>query len=273
MPSGAWKRIRRLIPAAAALVCIFSCELFEYSPYEVPARDRGDARLAAELSRIASTDGPERSFSFAVIADIQSTYDELKDGVGKINADSSIRFVLVAGDLTQYGLLREFEWVRDGLDRLDAPYLPVIGNHDALANGTEIFRRMFGPLDFSFTYRGARFVIFNDNVWQFDAPVPDTAWLDAELSSAAPESLRLVPVTHIPPWGDQMTPALDTALTEMFARHHATLCVFAHLHNYHFHVGDAERRPYVVADNMGGRNFVKITLAEDTIFTVERVFF
>lgn len=269
----AGKSVRRFVAAAAASIflILLSCRQFEYSPYVIPLNDGGDARLAGALGRIALTEGPQRGFSFAVIADIQSAYDDLRDCVRRLNADTGIRFVFVAGDLTQYGLLREFEWVRKGLDRLHAPYLPILGNHDALSNGPEIFRRLFGSLDYSFAYRGTKFVVFNDNAWEFAAAVPDLAWLESELET--PDSLRLIPVAHIPPWADQSNSALDSAMTEKFARHRTTLCVYGHTHHFRLQTGTDARRPYVVADNIADRNFAKITLSEDSTFTVERVFF
>jgi 3',5'-cyclic-AMP phosphodiesterase len=265
------KSVRRFICAAAASVLLLSCRQFEYSPYVVPRSDGGDAWLADALGRIALTDGPERGFSFAVIADIQSAYDDLRDCVRRVNADTGIRFVFVAGDLTQYGLLREFEWVRDGLCRLKMPFLPVLGNHDALANGPEIFGRLFGRLDYSFVYRGTKFVVFNDNAWEFAAPVPDLVRLESELES--PDSLRLIPVAHIPPWGDQLSPRVDSAMTEKFARHRTTLCVFAHTHHFRLQTEAGERRPFLVADNIADRNYAKVTLSEDSTFIVERIFF
>ena len=263
--------VLRFIRAAAAAVLLFSCRQFEYSPYVIPRSDGGDAWLADALGRIALTDGPQRGYSFAVIADIQSAYDDLRDCVRHVNADTGIRFVFVNGDLTQYGLLREFEWIRDGLGRLKAPYLPVLGNHDALANGPEIFLRLFGSLNYSFAYRGTKFVVFNDNAWEFATPVPDLAWLESELES--PDSLRLIPVAHIPPWGDQISPPVDSAMTEKFARHRTMLCVFAHTHHFRLQYEANERRPFLVADNIADRNYAKVTLSEDSAFTVERIFF
>jgi 3',5'-cyclic-AMP phosphodiesterase len=264
-----WRRWP-LLSALTAMIGLSACRLVEYSAYAVPKGNGGDTRVASALARISMSDGPEPGFSIAVISDIQNSYDELGDAVRDINGDDSIRFVLVAGDLTQYGLLREYEWVEERLDGLRAPYLTVIGNHDALANGVDIYRKLFGPLDHSFTYRGTRFILFNDNVWQFDHPVPDLAWLDSEMAAAG--SLKLVPVAHIAPSGDQIDPDLKTAMTELFGKHGTTLCIFGHSHAYSAGTEGAGGRPFVIADNIADRNWLKITFT-DTAYALERVFF
>lgn len=272
MRSRIWAGHGRLPAMVAALACISACRWFELSPYAVPERDRGQEWHALTMSEVSRTDGTGRAFSFAVIADVQSAYDELQDAVGRINADSSIRFVIVGGDITQQGLQREFEWVKRSMDDLHTPYLPVIGNHDCLANGVDAFRRLFGPLDYSFTYRGTRFVLFNSNDWEFEGTVPDTAWLESELESA-PDSLRLVTVSHIPPWGDQLAGRIGDGLMDLFARRGVDLSIHGHQHNYHFERHDGGGKvPYVLADNVEDRNFVKITLL-DSGLSVERIHF
>jgi predicted phosphodiesterase len=254
----------------AALCCILSCRIFEYSAYQVPTEDTGQDQLAGSLDRLAATDGTERAFSFAVYADIQSAYDELNDGVNRINTDPTIRFSLVAGDLTQHGTLREYEWVNDGLEGLKTPFFAVIGNHDAIANGKKIFERKYGPFDYSFTYRGIKFVVFNDNVWEFDSNVPDMVWLDSALN--APDSVRVIAVAHIPPNGDQISPSLDSAMTEMFVRHNVLFGIFGHQHNWHIESSDSTRFRFLVVDNVADRNYAKVTI-EDTVVHIERVFY
>jgi Icc-related predicted phosphoesterase len=244
--------------------------VFEYSTYQVPTEDTGEERLNGSVARLAATDGPERAFSFAVFADIQSAYDELNDGVTDINKDTSIRFSLVGGDLTQHGTLREFEWVNDGLAGLKSPFFAVIGNHDAIANGKKIFNRKYGPFDYSFTYRRIKFVVFNDNVWEFDKNVPDMVWLDSALN--APDSVRVIAVAHIPPDGDQIDSALHANLVDMFVRHRVLIGIFGHQHNWHIDTGDSTGFPHLVVDNVADRNYAKVSI-EDSVVRIERVFY
>ena len=150
--------------AAAALGLLAACSLFEFSPYEVPARGENPAgeapsRTAAHVGRLeALAKRAGTPFRFAVLADSHSDYDDLADAVASLNADSTLDFVILAGDFTQYGLLKEYEWFRVIMDRLSIPYVTVIGNHDAQANGEAVYRSVFGPLDYAFTFGGVRFV-------------------------------------------------------------------------------------------------------------------
>jgi Icc protein len=191
--------------------------------------------------------------------------------VARLNADSTLDFVILAGDFTQYGLLKEYGWFRGIMDRLAVPYVTVIGNHDAQANGEAVYRSVFGPLDYAFTYGGVRFVCANTNAWEFSARVPDWTFLEAELASAG-DSLRLFTVSHVPPFGDQMAGSGGEKWAALMARHRVELSIHGHQHNHRFEetYGDGVR--YLVADNVGDRSYALVTVA-DTEITAERVEF
>ena len=67
---------------------------------------------------------------------------------------------------------------------MDKPYLPVIGNHDFIANGPLIFEKMYGPFDYSFKLGKFKFVAVNTNSIEFayDGSVPNMNWLKSQLS-------------------------------------------------------------------------------------------
>lgn len=270
-------RLVSVAATASALGVLAACSLFEFSPYQVPSRgedsvDESPSGTSAHVGRLeALAKRAALPFSFAVLADTHSDYDDLADAVARLNADTDIDFVIVAGDLTQYGLLREFEWFRDIMNRLEKPYVTVPGNHDALANGETVYRLVFGPLDYDFTFGGVRFVCANTNAWEFTANVPDWTGLEAGLAAAG-DSLRLFTVSHVPPFGDQMAGPDADRWVALMARHRVELSIHGHQHNHRFEetYGDGVR--YLVADNVGDRNFARVTVA-DTGVAVERVVF
>jgi 3',5'-cyclic-AMP phosphodiesterase len=180
----AWRgALLPLIPAALlqlfATACVQST-LFDTEPEE---SDQTRVNLEALAAR-----GPAPSpFKLVVIADNHDEYDDLARTVQVINARHDIEFVLVLGDMTDRGLLREYEWTHEILARLDVPFLTVIGNHDALSDGTTIYRRLYGPLDYAFEYGGFEFVLFNSNTLEFPGAAPDRQWLtDRTAGSSAP---------------------------------------------------------------------------------------
>ena len=79
----------------------------------------------------------------------------------------------------------EFEKQRDILNRLNVPYVCLLGNHDCLATGKEVFNTIFGDENFSFTAGNVRFVCLNTNALEFDysEAVPDFSFLERELQN------------------------------------------------------------------------------------------
>lgn len=259
------------ISIASTGVLLCACGLFEYSPFTVPAAGDESGLTAIHLERIARTDGAgQKSFEFAVLADVQGSYDQLSAAVERINSDTSIDFVVVAGDLTQLGYRKEYRWCTGILAGLVPPYLMVIGNHDIQSNGMEIYRRMFGPLDFSFHYRGVKFVFYNDNAREFPCCVPDFTWLERELGEGG-DSLRKIAVSHCPPFGDQLNKASSKTLTEIYSRNWVVLSIHGHLHRAVSPGISGHHVSYLVVDNAGDWNYSKVAVTE-TGFSVERVF-
>lgn len=153
----------------------------EPTPFDV---DPSEVDLTAKsLARIAARSPSTNTFKFVAIGDTHDDYSALSAAVAAINTRDDVAFVIVAGDQTDQGLLREFELTRDELARLDVPYVTVIGNHDALSNGPEVYRRMYGPFDYSFEIGAVKFIVFNSNSLEFPGDVvPDRAWLERQQS-------------------------------------------------------------------------------------------
>ncbi len=93
------------------LVYVISCfflacsDQFSYSPY-LTNPDRHNINEKNIQALIAESNEEFFSFSFAVIADSHTSYDEL-DIFRKRIAKDSVSFVISAGDITETGLLSD----------------------------------------------------------------------------------------------------------------------------------------------------------------------
>jgi 3',5'-cyclic-AMP phosphodiesterase len=133
----------------------------------------------------------------AIISDTHNYYREIKDQVASINKNGPYSFVIVTGDITNIALLDEYQEAHSQFSELKSPYMVVVGNHDLLANGEKIFHRIYGSEDFSFDFKGTRFVLFNNNNWESSRITPDLNWIQQELTRL-PAVNRKVVISHCP---------------------------------------------------------------------------
>ncbi|MBQ0056308.1 MAG: metallophosphoesterase [Bacteroidales bacterium] len=192
----------------AVLLTFCGCDMLRFHPNE--ARFDGETGLTARHIETVEQWGQGRtSFCFALISDTQRSYDDTADAVSWINRHPEIGFVMHAGDLTDFGLADEYEWMRRELQRLNCPWITAIGNHDMKSNGKEIYRAIFGPLNSSFTVGNTRFVVLNtvgsDNDGEDAAP--DFSYISAELAEISrinrlnPDSIsQSVVMMHVRPF-------------------------------------------------------------------------
>lgn len=111
---------------------------------------------------LSAEDGTVR---FALMADLHYSEGsrsvvDLRRCIRDINTRENLDFVMVAGDLTDFGTDEEISAVKNMLDSLDRPYYVVPGNHDAKwsESGCNTFRKVFGYETFEFLCKGWRFV-------------------------------------------------------------------------------------------------------------------
>lgn len=206
---------------------IVSCGKFTVSPY---VSNTPDSKLNNnQLTSIKNNEGTTSStFKIAVISDTHNYYNELEEQVEYINDHKDdYAFLIIGGDLTNLGLLGEFETTKKILQKLQIPYLSAIGNHDLLSNGSSIFDQMFGPRDFAFEFKQSKFIFFNNNNWESSGLVPDLDFVESELSSSAMTNNILV--AHVSPldsdrWSEQekadMQSLVDTYNVDYFLNGH-----------------------------------------------------
>jgi 3',5'-cyclic-AMP phosphodiesterase len=187
--------IKKTIFVSFLITLAASCK-FKYSPYAAatPKRLQNELNLGIITSQEASS-GAE--FKVAFLSDTHNYYDELHDAIKLINKNGPYSFVIIAGDITNYGLVEEYEQTLKQLNSLNYPYIVVAGNHDFLSKGSRIYERMFGKTDFSLTYKNVDFIFFNNNNWESPGAIPDKAWVKNTLdTSSAPFKVL---VAHVSP--------------------------------------------------------------------------
>ncbi|HQO02625.1 MAG TPA: metallophosphoesterase [Spirochaetota bacterium] len=168
------------MPALLLPGCYFD---LEYSPYMTNV-DYENLN-AGNLEKIAALEAGREygnTYRFGLISDTHHFYTETKKVIGIFNSRSDLDFVVIIGDTTNQGLLREFNWGYDVIKKLKYPYINIIGNHDCLDYGIEIFEKMYGPLNFSFSFLGTEFICFHNNNWE--SSEPDYGWLAQKASSS-----------------------------------------------------------------------------------------
>jgi len=179
MPAATRPPARVVAPALALL--LGAC--LEYSPHAIPLDAVHTDVHRKSLERLLATPAPE-TLRFAVVGDTQGDFDEVEEIVVVLNRIEDLAFVVQVGDFTGHGTGPEFRLMHDLLRKLRVPYFVVIGNHDLLANGGDIYDHMFGPRNLAFTYARTRFVLFDSNAveYGFHGTVPDLGLLREYLS-------------------------------------------------------------------------------------------
>lgn len=204
------------------------CDSFEYSPNQVYSKFSKVGLNAKNLELLHSRPQDD-TITIAFVGDSQRFYDELDLFIDTVNNIAGVDFVLLAGDISDFGLLTEFELINDMLAKLEKPYIGVVGNHDVVSRGELVFERMFGPLDFSFHYGGVKFVAHNTNGKEYmTGNVPDMNWLRSQLV-ASDSSEYFITVSHVPPFSNDFDENLVGAYTSLF-RETAPLLISLHGH-------------------------------------------
>jgi len=248
----------------AVLLCLSSCKgLFQYSPNEVRVEENQKGLNAKNLERLASL--PIRdSFRFAVFGDTQRFYEELDEFIKNVNARSDLSFVVLNGDITDFGMNREYKWIADRLAKLRVPYITIIGNHDMLANGRAVYKEMFGEEDFVFNFGNTRFVCFNSCSREVgsDGTIPHMAWLRGQLGATSRNS-RAILISHVPPFHNDFDHSLRQPFSEMLASSGVKLSIHSHLHQHSLSEPYNDGVQYLVSSAIGNREYSIISVNQE----------
>lgn len=148
------------------------------------------------------------SLKFAVMSDVHisigaPSVEGTAACVEDINKNPDIQFVIISGDIANFGADDELACAKNIFDKLNKPWFIVAGNHDATwsESGTNSFAKAFGYERFSFDAGGIKFLgtQCGPNVRMAPALIPRESmlWLDSCIN-ALPDNQPFVFVNHYP---------------------------------------------------------------------------
>ena len=218
------------------------------------------------------------SFKFAHVSDTHigshNSEEDLIRTVHSINDDSTLKFVIISGDITDFGTDSAFHVAKTILDSLNKPWYIIPGNHDAnwSESGTNSFKKIFGSETFKFEYGGYLFLgtVCGPNMRMSPGQVSreNIVWLDSTLKNLKDKNIPIIFVNHYPldsslnNWFDIMD-LLKTRNTQLI------LCGHGHAnHQFNFEgiPGIMGRSNLRAKKEVGGYNVVTI---KDGIVTYE----
>ncbi len=242
---------------------VSSCDYFEYHPYDIPSSGTGYHHINDKnIAVIEAMDQSRDTIRFAFMGDTQRYYDETVDFVKHLNRRTDVDFVIHGGDISDFGMTKEFQWVHDIMKKLTVPYVAMVGNHDLLGHGKDVFDDIYGDFNFAFIFRGTRFIFLNTNALEFDyaTPVPDFDYMFQFLEDK-PEVEQTIVAMHAQPFSEQFNNNVKFMFNKVIESYKNTLfCIHAHAHklmeNDFFNNGII----YYGCDAMVGRSYLLFTV-------------
>jgi len=238
---------------------LFSCNKFDYSHYQVlknEYRNINQNNISKFYNTITDT------VTIAVIGDTQRFYDATDKIITKINNTPNINFVVHTGDIVDFGTQEEYIWMHELLSSLNYPYVAVTGNHDLIGNGGEIYNLMYGDYNFSFTFNGNKFIYINTNSreYNFDKNVPDTEWLDVQLSDTSNYNNAII-LCHVSHLHVDFNSELVDEYTKVLRKYKKVLLsINGHLHDFSFTAPGSDNISYLNTYSTSREKFVLIKI-------------
>lgn len=206
----------------------------------------------------------------------QRADEDLIRTVNDINAQPDIDFVVITGDITEFGADKELEQAKSIIDQLNKPWYIIPGNHDSKwsESGNNTFVHVFGSERFSFEKGGFLFVgtASGPDMRMTPGLVPreQIVFLDSVLTHMADPAQPVIFINHYP---------LDNSLSnwyqiiDLLKKRNIQADLLGHGHanvysNFEGIPGIMGRSNLRAEKDTGGYNLV--TMERDTLFYAER---
>ncbi|MDF3078463.1 MAG: metallophosphoesterase [Sphingobacteriaceae bacterium] len=248
------------------LFILTACGKFEYSPNQ--AFDENTPRNINEINinRILSTPGDD-TIRFVLSGDSQRSYDSDVKFVELVNQTPNVDFVVLDGDISDFGLLQEYKWIDEIYKKLKVPYVGVIGNHDYQGNGEKIYENIYGAKNFSFIYHGLKFVCHDTNSLENynDGTTPDINWLQTQFDD--PNVSGFVPIGHVPPFSAEFDRKLEEPYKNILNGPKLICALYAHVGKTDTYHPYEEAAPYITTGGLDNRQYMIIEIVNGKLNT------
>ena len=236
--------------------------------------------IALTFSFCLTTIFAQTSFKFAQVTDTHigghSGAEDLKRTVEDLNSQQDIDFVILSGDVTEFGSDEELKLAKQILDQLKLPLYIVPGNHDSnwSESGANSFRKVFGGEAFFFEHKGYQFIgtTSGPNMRMSPGQIPreNLVWIDSIFKANPNKDIPLISINHYP---------LDSSLNNWYElvdrlqgrNIQFALCGHGHsnkLYDWDGIPGIMSRSNLRAKAEVGGYNIISLT--KDSVFFQER---
>ena len=249
------------------------CNAFEYSPNQIFDRNSPTDLNKAAINQLKSVQPTNDTLRFILSGDTQRSYKEIPGFIEKVNSIDNVDFVLVAGDITEFGSLKEMEGFVKRIKSMKVPVITVVGNHDLTGRGSDSYKHMFGELNFSFVYKGTKFICHdaNSREYRYNGRVPDIGWL-AEQLQPSKDVQHYIAFAHVPPLSDDFDQKLVKSYEAQFEQTPGFLAaLYGHTHTY-LTSPPEDAFKYLVTGSIESKEFIIVTVINNKL-THERIFY
>ena len=259
------KKVFHLPIWVLTILLLHSCDMLELHPYD--AYVRGEKNLNKKnIKLIEENLKDKKSFRFAFISDTQRWYDETEAMVENINKRKDIDFVIHGGDISDFGATHEFIMQRDIMQHFNMPWLALLGNHDCLGTGEDVYKEVWGNPNFYFCVGNVLFIRLNTNCLEYDysEPVPDFSFLENLMKNLPKEVEKTIAVMHVPPFDMEFNNNVANVF-QLYLKEFPNLqfCMNGHAHNYQINEFFNDSVLYYQTPCAKDRSYIVFTLTED----------
>lgn len=164
--------------------------------------------FAAALCMSVAAAAQDTAFRFVMLSDThignETAAEDLERSIRDINAQPGIAFVMISGDITEFGADKEIMLAKSIFDQLKVPWYIIPGNHDSnwSESGCNTFKKVFGAETFAMEYHGILFLGTgcgpSMRMGPGQIPREHIVWLDQQLKAHPDKNQPVIFVNHYP---------------------------------------------------------------------------